>query len=326
MQSMKSSALLRSPQAWGAAAIAFAVVIGLVVTYIYENPPGKSKFVSFYTDDAASVRTGDEVRMAGIKVGEVADLSLESNQVLIKARIDDHAFVGDQSQIDVRMLTVVGGYYVNLASIGDTPLGAVPIPLSRVTMPYSLIRTLTDTTKITQNVNTEPVNESLNQISQGLTGTNVQVVASTINAGNALMSTVERQRGQVTKILDLSDEYIRSLSNYRDEFAQLVRKVSILTQTLVIYNKGFAQTLQGIGDVLQALKPIGDFYETHRLEFIERVRDYLHEGRLFVERNGLTIRALKRTQNLFDRVLNAQNADPGLLATDLCVPVPGSAC
>jgi phospholipid/cholesterol/gamma-HCH transport system substrate-binding protein len=326
MQSLKSNTVLRSPLAWGVAAMAFAMVVGLVVTYVYENPPGKGQVISFYTDDAASIRAGDEVRMAGIEVGTVTDLSLEPNQVLVKARIDDDAFVGDQSQIDVRMLTVVGGYYVNLASIGNSPLGEQTIPLSRVTMPYSLIRTLTDTTKITENVNTKPINESLNQISQGLTGTNIQVVTSTINAGNALMSTVERQRGQVTKILNLSDEYIRSLSNYRDKFAQLVRKVSILTQTLVIYDKGFSQTLQGLGDIVQALKPLGDFYETHRLEFIEKIRDFLDRGRLFVERNGLTIRVLKRTQNLFDRVLNAQNADPGLLATDLCVPVPGSAC
>jgi phospholipid/cholesterol/gamma-HCH transport system substrate-binding protein len=326
MQSLKSNTVLRSPLAWGVAAMAFAMVVGLVVTYVYENPPGKGQVISFYTDDAASIRAGDEVRMAGIEVGTVTDLSLEPNQVLVKARIDDDAFVGDQSQIDVRMLTVVGGFYVNLASIGNSPLGEQTIPLSHVTMPYSLIRTLTDTTKITENVNTKPINESLNQISQGLTGTNIQVVTSTINAGNALMSTVERQRGQVTKILNLSDEYIRSLSNYRDKFAQLVRKVSILTQTLVIYDKGFSQTLQGLGDIVQALKPLGDFYETHRLEFIEKMRDFLDRGRLFVERNGLTIRVLKRTQNLFDRVLNAQNADPGLLATDLCVPVPGSAC
>jgi phospholipid/cholesterol/gamma-HCH transport system substrate-binding protein len=306
--------------------MAFATVVALVVAYVYYNTPGTSKIVSFYTDDANSIRTGDEVRMAGIKVGTVTDLKLEPSQVLVTAKIDDDAFVGDQSQVDVRMLTVVGGYYVNLASMGTTPLGAQPIPLTRVTMPYSLIRALTDTTKITDNVNTTPVNESLNQIAQGLTGTNVQVVSTVINAGNALMSTVERQRGQVTNILNLSDEYIRALSGYRDKFAQLVRKVSILTQTLVIYDKGFSQTLQGLGDVSLALKPIGDFYVSHELEFVERVRQFLERGRLFVERNGLTIRALKRVQNLFDRVLDAQNAEPALLATDLCVPVPGSGC
>lgn len=326
MQSLKSNQVFRNPVTWGVAAMAVAVVIGLVLTYIYVNPPGQEQTVSFYTDDANSIRVGDEVRMAGIKVGAVTELTLGSSQVLVKAKIANDAFVGEQSQVDVRMLTVVGGYYVNLSSMGNAPLGGQSIPISRVTMPYSLIRTLADTTKITEHVDTKPVNESLNQISQGLTGTNVQVIKTAIDAGNALMSTVERQRGQVTKILNLSDEYIRALSQYRDKFAQLLRKISIATQTMVIYNKGIGQTLQGLGDVLLAIKPLADAYESHQPKFVEGLRNYLERGRLFVERNGLTIRALKRVQNLFDRILNAQNAEPGLLATDLCVPVPGSAC
>lgn len=326
MQSLNLSRVLRSQVAWGVAAMAVATVIGLVLAYIYYNPPNQEQAVSFYTDDANAIRVGDEVRMAGIKVGTVTDLTLEPNQVLVKAKIDNTAFVGDQSQVDVRMLTVVGGYYVNLASMGNAPLGRQSIPVSRVTMPYSLIRTLADTTKITEHVDTKPVNESLNQISQGLSGTNVQVIKTTIDAGNALMSTVERQRGQVTEILNLSDEYIRALSQYRDKFEELVRKVALITQTMVIYEKGIAQTLEGLGDVLLAIKPLADAYESHQPKYVEGLRNYLERGRMFVERNGLTIRALKRVQNWFDRVLNAQNADPGLLATDLCVPVPGSAC
>jgi len=326
VQSLNLRRFAGSPTAWGVGAIAGAVVVALALAYVYYNPPGTSKTVSFYTDDANSIRTGDEVRMAGIKVGTVTDLKLEPAQVLVKAKIDDHAFVGDQSQVDVRMLTVVGGYYVNIASMGSRPLGAQTIPRSRVTMPYSLIRALTDTTKITDNVSTKNIHESLDQISQGLTGANTQVISTVIDAGNALMSTVNRQRGQITSILNLSDEYIRALSNYRDKFAQLVRKVSLLTQTLVIYDQGFSNTLQGLGDVLLALKPLGDFYEAHSLEFMEKVRNFLERGRLFIEHNGVTIRFLRRVQNLFDRVLNAQGAPPGLLATDLCVPVPGSAC
>jgi len=87
-----------------------------------------------------------------------------------------------------------------------------------------------------------------------------------------------------------------------------------------------AGQLKGLGEVLLALKPLGDFYEGHRLEFIEKVQDYLYRGRLFVERNGVTIRVLKRLQNLADRVFDAENAEPGLLATDLCMPMPGSPC
>lgn len=326
MQSLKSFKVFRTSVTLGIGALAFATIVALVLAYIYYNPLGQRKILAFYTDDAVSIRVGDEIRMSGITVGKVANISLENDQVLIEARVDDDAFVGDRSQIDVRMLTVVGGYYVNLVSIGETPLGANAIPLSRVTMPYSLIRALTDTTKITENVNTAPLNESLNQIQQGLTGTNIEVLSTVIDAGNTLMSTVQRQRGQVTKILNLSDEYIQALSGYREQFAELVRKVSILTQTLVLYNTGLSSTIDGLGDVLVALKPVGDFYEGHRVEFVEKVRNFLNKGRLFVEHNGLTIRALKRVQNLFDRVLDAQNAEPALLATDLCMPIPGVGC
>jgi phospholipid/cholesterol/gamma-HCH transport system substrate-binding protein len=128
MQSVKSMNALRNPVTWGAAAIAFGLVVALVLAYVYYHPPGQSKVVSFYTDDAASVRVGDEVRMAGIAVGKVKKIALEPKQVKVTAVVDDDAFVGDRSQIDVRMLTVVGGYYVNLVSIGDTPLGAAVQP------------------------------------------------------------------------------------------------------------------------------------------------------------------------------------------------------
>jgi len=326
VQSLKSIRALRNPITLGACAIVIAVVVALVLAYVYYHPPGMSKVVSFYTDDAASLRVGDQVRMAGIAVGKVEKLSLEPNQVKVTALVDDDAFVGDRSQVDVRMLTVVGGYYVNVASIGDTPLGDNAIPLERVKMPYNLIQTLTDTTKITQNVNTAPVNESLNQIQQGLSGVNVEVVSTVINAGNAIMSTVDKQRGQITNILNMSDEYIRALSQYRDKFDQLVRKVSILTQSLVLYNGGLGATIDGLGQTLDALKPVAQFYGNHRTEFIEKVRNNLDKGRLFVERNGVTIRALKRVQNLLDRVLDAQNASPALLATDICMPTPGSPC
>jgi phospholipid/cholesterol/gamma-HCH transport system substrate-binding protein len=323
MQPMK---VLRNPTTLGAGSIAFAAVVALALAYVYFYPPGRGKIVSFYTVDAASIRHGDEVRVAGIRVGSVETISLEPRRVRVRMRVDDHAFVGDQSQIDVRMLTVVGGYYVNVTSIGDIPLGNEAIPLERVKMPYNLIETLADTTKITQNVNPKPLNESLNEIQRGLTGTNVEAFSAAIDAGNSIMSAIDRQRGQVTSILNLSNEYIRALNKNREEIATLVRKIAIVTQTLVLYGSGLKAQIDGLGETVLALKPIADSYEIHRVQFVEKVREYQHRFRLFVERNGLTVRLLQRVQNLLDRILDAQNARPTLLATDLCIPVPGSPC
>lgn len=317
---------LRNPFTLGIGGLVFAAAVALALAYVYYSPPGQNNRVTFYTVDAASIQPGDEVRMAGIKVGTVDELSLEPNRVRVQLRVKDDAFVGDESQVEVRMLTVVGGYYVTVNSIGDNPLGAEPIPLERVTMPYNLMQALTDTTKVTQNVDPKPINESLNEIQKGLTGTNVEAISAAIDAGNSLISTIEEQQGQVSAILDVTNEYMRALNNHRDELAELVRKMSIVTQTLVLYGKGLEAQIDGLGEAVLAIKPVADSYEVHRLEFIEKIRQYQHRVRLFVERNGLTVRVLQRAQNLFDRILDAQNARPALLATDLCIPVPGSPC
>lgn len=317
---------LRNPFTLGIGGLVFAAAVALALAYVYYSPPGQNSRVTFYTVDAASIQPGDEVRMAGIKVGTVDELSLEPNRVRVQLRVKDDAFVGDESQVEVRMLTVVGGYYVTVNSIGDNPLGAEPIPLERVTMPYNLMQALTDTTKVTQNVDPKPINESLNEIQKGLTGTNVEAISAAIDAGNSLISTIEEQQGQVSAILDVTNEYMRALNNHRDELAELVRKMSIVTQTLVLYGKGLEAQIDGLGEAVLAIKPVADSYEVHRLEFIEKIRQYQHRVRLFVERNGLTVRVLQRAQNLFDRILDAQNARPALLATDLCIPVPGSPC
>lgn len=316
---------LRNPTLWGAGALAVVTVVALVVAFLYVNPPGQQT-VAFYTDDASSIHPGDQVRIAGIPVGKVADLSLDSDYVRVRAHVDDDAFVGDESQVDVRMLTVVGGYYVNIVSLGDQPLGSNFIPVQRVTMPYSLISTLTDATKITEDVDAKPISESLDEIQRGLSGGNVEVLSAVIDAGNGLVDTIERQRGQVSAILELSDEYIESLSDFGDELEQLIRKVSVLEGTLTLYSKALASSITGLSQVVQGIEPLGEFYVGHRDKFLEKVLQWQERARMWADRNGLIVRGLRRVRDKLERVLDAQNARPELLATDLCIPVAGLAC
>lgn len=322
---MQSVKLWRNPTLWGVGALVLATVLALVAAMLYLKPPGQ-KIVAFYTDDAASIRAGDEVRIAGITVGKIEDLSLEQNQVRVRAQVDGDAFVGNQSQVQVRMLTVVGGYYVNLVSLGNAPLGANPIPVQRVTMPYSLIQTLAQATKITDNLHPQPIKDSLDQLQQGLAGTNLQSLSAIVDAGNSLTSTIAKQRNQLSDILNMSDEYIRSLKDFGEELKQIVRKVSILEGTLVVYSKGLSVAINGVGSILQVLGQLGEFYQNHRDQFLEKVRDFQAKARFWDDRAGVSVRALRLMRNKLERVLDAQNAPPELLATDMCIPVPGSGC
>ncbi len=316
---------LRNPTLWGVGGIAAVTVIALVAAFLYISPPGQ-KIVIFYTDDAVSIRPGISVRIAGVTVGKVKDMSIEPSRVRVRATVDRQAFVGDQSQVQVRMLTAVGGYYVNIVPLGTDPLGAGTIPVQRVRMPYSLARTLADSTKITENVDPTPIKASVDQLQEGLRGENVEALSEIIGAGNSLVSAIDQQRGQLTAILDMSDEYVESLTRYRGQLQDTVRKFAIFEQALTMYGDGLAGALSGLGDIGDRLAPIGEFYDQHGDKFLEKVRNWQEIVRTWAERNGLVVRLLRRVRDKIERVLDAQNARPELLATDLCLPVPGGPC
>ena len=319
---------VRSERFWGIAALVMITIVSVVVALLYAAPPNR-QIVSFYTDDAASIRPGDTVRIAGIVIGTVKDLSMEPNQVRVRASVDRDAFVGDQSQVQVRMLTVVGGYYVTIVSLGRSPLGTRAIPKERVTMPYSLMQTLADTTKITEQVAPKPIRESIDQLQQGLRGPNVDSVAAVLNAGNSIADTLERQRGQLSKILELSDEYIDRLANYRDRLQDYIRKIAIVEQALILYGKSFGDAQAGIGAIVEAVRAgLTDLYYSHRADFLEKAQGILGDLRTIQSRNGAIVRLLGRIHDRMERALDRQNnfIRPELLATDICIPIHGSPC
>lgn len=319
---------VRRERLWGAALVAIVAIIGIVAGAIYVSPPDE-KIVTFYTDDAASIRPGDTVRIAGIVVGDVKDLAIEPSQIRVRTSVKRDAFVGDQSQVQVRMLTVVGGYFVTIIPLGDAELGARPIPKERVTMPYSLVETLADTTKITDDVAPQPIKDSLDQLQQGLTGSNTDSVSAVLDAANSIVNTMDRQRGQISKILRMSDEYVQTLTDYRGQLQEYIRKIAILEGTLVLYGKSFADALQGIGAVVQAAKyGLLKMYFTNRKDFLDRMEGILTEFRTIQSRNGVMVRVLGRVHDRMERAIGNQNTyiRPELLATDICVPVHGSPC
>lgn len=318
---------LRNPLWWGVTTIALATIVAIVVAWVYISPPHR-QLVTFYTDDAASVRAGDTVRVAGLDVGTVKSVSLEPQQVRVQLSLKDDVFVGDQTQVEVRMLTVVGGYFVTLLPMGDQALGRKPIPIERVTMPYSLIRTLSDATKITDQVAPRPINESLSQIQQGLTGSNTEILAKVIDAGDAVSQVLERQRGQLTSILEMSNEYLRTMNDNRELLEYLIARIAILEETMILYGDGFAGGLVGLGKIVDKIFPLIPFYFEHRDDFINRVRGVLSEFQTVADRNGVLVRWLRNIRGSMQNTLDAQNrgTPPQLLATDLCFPIEGKIC
>ncbi|MFX0578494.1 MlaD family protein [Nocardia nepalensis] len=318
----------RRPMLCGIIAIALAVVVAVALAVVYVRPPGRQAVV-FFTDDSAAIRVGDSVRIAGLPVGKVTELSLEHDRVRVETAVASSAFVGDQSQIEVRMLTIVGGYYVNLVPLGDRRLGSAVIPEGRVRLPYSVMQTLADATKVTDNVKPAPVEQDLDQLQAGLTGSRIDSLRSIVAAGDDLIDTINRQRGQVSKILDVSNEYLRAFNEYRDGLVNLIRNAAILETTLVQYGDGFATALMGLGEVAQRISRVADFYVAHRDEALALMAQIKTAAQSVDQHLQPMIDDLRGVRGRMQDLLSALGPggqQPLLLATDLCIPLPTKPC
>ena len=99
-----------------------------------------------------------------------------------------------------------------------------------------------------------------------------------------------------------------------------------LEQTLALYGEQIWWYACNLWRRSGSARPIDQFYLNHRDKFLEKARQWLEKARMWAEQNGTIIRGVREVRNKIERVLGAQNAPPELLATDMCMPIPGSAC
>jgi phospholipid/cholesterol/gamma-HCH transport system substrate-binding protein len=87
--------------------------------------------------DAAGLKTGDDVRIAGVKVGKVTSLDLDGAKVRVGFQVDSGTDVGPDSTADIKIKTLLGQKYIALTPLGSGHLRH-DIPLSRTTTPLDV--------------------------------------------------------------------------------------------------------------------------------------------------------------------------------------------
>lgn len=312
--------------------VAGLIVVGLVVllcavaAYFYVNPVGKQT-ISFTTQDAISLQAGQDVRVAGVSVGKVKAVSLEQNDVRVSIEVNSDVPVGDQSRVDVRLLTAVGGYYVALAPGGNNPGASSTIPVSRVTVPYTIADTLQQLPRITNDVNGVPIDKLLAQMSDGLEQ-NSESMRNLLAGLQSISTIADKQRGQVKSILNMAESYLRTFNGSRQFLFELVRKANIVLSEYYTYRNDFTQAYLDLGQVVVRLGQVAKFYNNHDDQFYGVV-EALEEttGRL---RDGMTA-MIANLEPVRDRIMSLVSKDgalngPTVDVSPVCLPLPGKPC
>ncbi|MBB4852893.1 phospholipid/cholesterol/gamma-HCH transport system substrate-binding protein [Mycobacteroides chelonae] len=312
----------------GLAIYLVAAVVAAGVGYFYLHPPAR-RSVSFLITDAAAIKAGTEVRVAGVPAGTVEAVRLGAAAVRVDLSIDDGIYLGDQTAADVRMLTAVGGYYINLSSSGSVPLGSKIIPAERAHAPYSLTELLADSAEKVRQVDARALGANLDSLASALEA-NPGSIATISDGVKSIAQIVNHQQDQLRSILDASSELLHASVANGEVVVALVRQASILVAALDTYKLGITGSSVGIQQLIDELVVATDFYRAHRdwlLDSLKRVNNAL---------NVINTDIPRIIGNLGNFVNNVRGAfSPGgfrlvpelpVLATDMCVPMPGRTC
>lgn len=213
------------------AGLTFLVLI-FAFTFRADSLPiiGGGKTYTAKFAEAGGLKSGNEVRIAGIKVGKVSGLSLDGKVVSVKFRVKG-VDLGDQTTAAVKVKTMLGQKYLAIDPLGRKKLDG-PIPLARTTTPYDVNAAFSDLATNIEEIDTEKMEESF------------EVLA------DVFKDTPESVRTMVAGLTDLS----RTISSRDEELAGLLESTNKVSGTLKDRNAEFEKLINDGSSLLGELE------------------------------------------------------------------------
>jgi phospholipid/cholesterol/gamma-HCH transport system substrate-binding protein len=265
---------------------AFALVMVILTAFLFlifsQMRTGSTNGYSAVFTDASRLKTGDTVRVAGIRVGTVKGVSLEPDRkVLVEFDTDRSLVLTTGTKAQIRYLNLTGDRFLELAdSPGSTKIlsAGSQIPVDRTAPALDLDLLLGGLKPVIQGLNPQDVNaltSSLIQILQGQGGTleslfsktssfsnsladNSQVIEQMIDDLRTLLDTLSRDGDQFSGAIDRLERLVSGLSTDRDPIGEAITSLDNGTASLADLLGRARPPLAGTVDELNRLAPLLD--------------------------------------------------------------------
>ncbi|MEO6792251.1 MAG: MCE family protein [Mycobacterium sp.] len=224
----------------GVATVALVTLVGQTFTSVPILFAEPSYFGQL--SDTGGLNTGDKVRISGVDVGKVQDLSIEDDHVLVKFSVGANP-IGTDSRIGVKTDTILGKKVLAIDPKGERkmpPQGV--LPLGQSTTPYQLYDAVFDATKAASGWDIDTVKQSLKVLSETVTETSPDLGAA-LDGVAKFSDTIGKRDDEITHLLAQANQVASVLGDRSGQIDDVLRN----TQTLLA---AFNQRSQAISALL----------------------------------------------------------------------------
>ena len=231
--------------------------------------------------DASGLRSGDAVRVAGVKVGRVTDIRAdhENGRVIVDFVVNHGVHLGTGTSADIALETLLGAKYIRLKGPVKPPyLEDLPkndprrtIPLDRTTTPFDVFELTRVATENVQQLDTGELNQVINQLAD-ITQGRQQSVADLVDGLDKVSTAINERDAALSQLLDRADTLSKTLADKDQTLVALIDQSKQILDLLANRRDELATALgQGSDAVVQLSRLIAD----HQVQ-LDRILSTLH--------------------------------------------------
>lgn len=210
-----------------------AILVLTVTSFSLDSIPivGAGPKHTAHFSEAAGLNDGDEVRVAGVKVGVVSGVELDGDKVDVEFRVDD-VWLGDDTRASIQIKTVLGQKYLALNPAGTKEIDrSEPIPLERTVAPYDVVTAFSSAAETLGEIDDDTLAQSLGTLTE------------------SMQASPEEFRGAIDGVARLS----QTLSSRDEELRDLLEATKRSSEILADRNDDFRRLIVGTGQLLAEL-------------------------------------------------------------------------
>lgn len=204
----------------GAIGLTVIIVMVAAVVLVSVLDLGKKQYTAEFAQ-AAAIKSGNAVTIAGINVGEVQNVELAGDHVVVTFKADKNVRLGRDTRASIKLTTILGSRYLEITPAGPGHIAGNTITLSHTEVPYDLQKTLEGATSTLSPLDADKIAESVRVMSGSLQGVPDALPEALTNL-NSLSGVIQSRRDQLGTLITNADTIATLLHRQKADLGALV--------------------------------------------------------------------------------------------------------
>jgi phospholipid/cholesterol/gamma-HCH transport system substrate-binding protein len=183
--------------------------------------------------ESGGLKKGDEVRIAGVRVGKVDEVALDDGHVVATFKVDRGESFGPDTRAAIKVKTLLGAMFLSLepAGTGQLEEGST-IPVERTSSPYDVVDAFEGLAGTTDKIDTDQLAGALTTLAD-LTRNTPEEFRSALDGVTRLSANVAAKDQQINELLVNLDKVAGVLDERDEDIVALMRDADVLFRALV---------------------------------------------------------------------------------------------